>query len=140
MYRQVADRLIVRGCIVITLAISLTSLGGCTTTKLDHGADAKAIQEVKIEKGVTTLKELTDKFGEPDSIVDRGDGTRMLAWSGVRGTAHSNMVGMLVPFAPINMKYNGQTASLQVTVNQSDIVIDYTRTTGDMKMHDMDIK
>jgi hypothetical protein len=126
--------------VTVPLVALALSIGGCMTTKVDHGADVKALQNFKIVKGITTLKDLTDQFGQPESIVSRGDGTRMLSWSGVRGTANSNMTGLFIPFAPTTIKYNAQSASLQVTVNQSDIVTDYTSTTGDMRMLNTDPK
>ena len=116
------------GVIVVgTLVFALTS-GGCFSSH--YGSDLSKLDDYKIEKNVTTEKDLVDQFGEPNNTTMRSDGSKVLMWGDARGSASFNpatavpVVGMFA-----HDEGHGTHKSLTAIVRDG-VVVDYTISGG----------
>ena len=88
-----------RGFIILTAALFLTSCGSSSGTKID------AAQMSQFKIGVTTYDQVVQALGPPASTVQKSDGTRALVYSHmdatVRGATFIPVVGMFAGGADV---------------------------------------
>jgi hypothetical protein len=105
--------------------LALAGTGGCIPTKHHQGANLGQLDKVKIVKGETTEKQLTDWFGPPSSTMSKGDGSRTLSWMEVKGEGSTN-VGLALLSIPGARTVQAKTTTRSLTVTVKDgIVTDY---------------
>lgn len=116
--------------------ITALAIIGCSTNTTHQGSDLSKLDEFKIEKNVTTEKELVDHFGSPGNVTARGDGSQILVWNDTRSDAKTNgtkfipVVGLFTG-PMVDQKINHR--SLSATVRDG-VVIDFTETNGNQQL------
>jgi PBP1b-binding outer membrane lipoprotein LpoB len=122
-------------CITIRpLLIGCLIAAGCNDT-YHSGVDVRKIENVKIEKNKTTEQDLIASLGPPANTMIRGDGSKMLMWSGVDAQSHDATGLILVPFVGGLLAHddvNAHTSSITATV-VNGIVVDYTISDSNQK-------
>jgi hypothetical protein len=99
------------------------AIAGCIPMSHHSGSDLSKLPEFRIEKGTTTEAELMKTFGEPQTTMTNGDGTRTLMWSDNRANGHINVGSAFVPGVK-TADQKTQSRSLTVTTRKA-VVVDY---------------
>ncbi len=114
-----------RRIFVFFFCVGLSSFIGCAS--MHNGSDLSKLDDFKIERNVTTEKQLVDEFGPPMHTTTRGDGTKVLTWNDTHSSYQLNPASM-VPGVGFFVHDEGSHATFR-TLNatiRDGIVVDYT--------------
>jgi hypothetical protein len=106
--------------------LTLIGASGCIPSKHHQGANLAKLDEVKIEKGRTTEKELIGWFGQPGSTTTNGDGSRVLSWMEVKGESQANVGLALLSIPGARTLHTKSTSRTLTATVKGGVVTDYT--------------